>query len=397
VALQPLLIAMSRQVRPYPVMVLVYAISLLPLLRLVQESMFRRRPDRAAITGFFLCEALMLWLHSLGPLFGLAMTLALAVAVLRPGLDRRDWAWLIVGQVLVGIIYLPAFVIMIHQATTWVSGTWVTFAMADVPVSVGQVYLDWNVWARLIGFLVAIIGAALLLRRLGGGRVLAILLLMALVPVLLSILLSATVSPVFLTRTLSPAAIPALLLVGVGLVWPRRWLWAGLVPFSAIIGSMVLIDREEAQAGPPQDWYGTIAWLAPRMAPGDVVWAYPNEGALPLAYALRDQRRAMPLLQVPAPMPALASPGYHPTGSMGAVSLYPAQIDTLMRTDAARRPPTIWLLRLSGELYDTDDNMLHALERDRVVVGRFHTRQIDLIGLRRRDLPPVAPAQQAQP
>jgi hypothetical protein len=188
-----------------------------------------------------------------------------------------------------------------------------------------------------------------------------------------------------------------LLLVGVGLVWPRRWLWAGLVPFSAIIGSMVLIDRQEAQAGPPQDWYGTIAWLAPRMAPGDVVWAYPNEGALPLAYALRDQRRTMPLLQVPAPMPALASPGYHPTGSMGAVSLYPAQIDTLMRTDAARRPPTIWLLRLTGNLYDTNDNMLHALERDRVVVGRFQTRQIDMIGLRRKDLPPVAPAQQAQP
>ncbi|WBO22699.1 glycosyltransferase family 39 protein [Sphingomonas abietis] len=397
VALQPLLIAMSRQVRPYPVMILVYATSLLPLLRLIQDTARRNRPDRAAIAGFFLCEALMLWLHSLGPLFGLSMTLALGVAVLKPGLGRRDWTWLAGGQAVVGLIYLPAFLIMIHQATGWVSSTWVTFAMADVPVAIGQIYLDWNLWARLIALVAAIVGATLLLRRLGGGRLLTILLLMALLPVLLSILLSALVSPVFLARTLSPAAIPALLLLSVGLVWPGRWLWAGLVPLSAVLGSMVIIDRMEARVGPAQDWYGAIAWLTPRMAPGDVVWAYPNEGALPLAYALRDQRRHLPLMQVPAAMPALAVPGYHPTGSRGAVSLYPAQIDALMRTDAARRPPTIWLLRLTGPLYDTNDHMLHALERNRVTVGRFQSRQIDLIGLRRTDLAPVAAAEQAQP
>lgn len=397
VSLQPLLIAMSREVRPYPVLILVYALSLLPLLRLLDDTVLRRRPDRWAVAGFFLCEALMLWLHSLGPLYGLSMTLALAVVVWRPGLDRRDWGWLAGGQIVVGLIYLPAFLIMIHQATTWVSSTWVTFTFADVPVAVGQIYLDWNLWTRLIGIVAVIVASGLLGRRIGGGRVLAMLLIMALLPVLLSILLSATVSPVFLPRTLSPAAIPALLLVSVGLVWPRRWLLAGLVPLSAVIGSMTLIDGQQAGAGPEQDWYGAIAWLAPRMAPGDIVWAYPNEGALPLAYALRDRGQHLPFVQVPARMPALASIGYHPTGSQGAVSLRPTQIAQLMATDAVHRPPTIWLLRLSGQLYDTDDRMLHALERERAPVARFQSRQIDLIGLRRRDLAPVAAAEQAQP
>jgi hypothetical protein len=397
VGLQPLLIWMSQQVRPYPVMVLVYAISLLPLLRLVQSGAFRCRPDRGAITGFFLCEALMLWLHSLGPLYGLSMTLALGVAVVRPGLDRRDWAWLVGGQLLVGLIYLPAFLIMVHQATTWVSSTWLIFRWANVPVAIGEIYLDWNIWTRLIGVLVAVIGSSLLLRRIGGGRVLIILLLMAVMPVLLSILLSATVSPVFLTRTLSPAAIPALMLVAIGLVWPSRWLWAGLLPLSAIVGSMARIDGQEARAGPPQDWYGTVAWLAPRVAPGDVVWAYPNEGALPLAYALHDQRRRLPLLQVPAAMPALTSPGYNPTGSRGVVSLYPAQIAALMRADAARRPPTIWLLRLTANLYDPGDIMLRALAAQRTPVAHFQAGPIDVTGFRRRDLPPVAAPQQTQP
>jgi len=388
VALQPLLLGMSRQVRPYPVMILVYALSLLPLLRLVADGVARRSLSRAAIAGFFACEALMLWLHSLGPLFGLAMTLALAAAVLRPGLRRGDWVWLIAGQAIVGLLYLPAFLIMLHQARTWVKTGWVVFDPADVPSTVAQIWLDWNGWACLIGMALAVAGAALPLRRIGGVRLLGILLLMAGLPVLLSILLSATVSPVFLARTLSPAAIPALLLVALGLAWPGRGAWAALAGFVLVVGSMVGIDRELAKGGPPQDWYGALAWLEPRMAPGDVVWAYPNEGALPLAYALRDQGRTLPWRQVPAPMPALAAPGFHPTGSMGAVSLYPAQIDALVRTGEARRPPTIWLLRLSPELYDKGDAMLHALERERGEVGHFQSRQIDLIGLRLKTIQP---------
>jgi hypothetical protein len=386
IALQPLLVGMSRQVRPYPVMILVYALSLLPLLRLVADGVARRPLNRAAIAGFFACEALMLWLHSLGPLFGLTMTLALAVAVLRPGLRRGDWAWLIAGQAIVGLLYLPAFLIMLHQARTWVKTGWVVFDAGDVPDTVAQIWLDWNGWACLAGLSLAVAGAALLLRRIGGVRLLGILLLMAVLPVLISIILSATVSPVFLARTLSPAAIPALLLVALGLAWPGRGAWAALAGFVLVATSMIWIDRELGRAGPPQDWYGALAWLEPRMAPGDVVWAYPNEGALPLAYALQDRSRMLPLRQVPAPVPALTVPGFHPTGGMGAVSLYPAQVDSLMRTGEARRPPTIWLLRLSPELYDKGDVMLHALERERVEVGRFQSRQIDLTGLRRKDL-----------
>jgi hypothetical protein len=397
VALQPLLIGMSRQVRPYPVMILVYALSLLPLLRLVADGIVRRALSRAAIAGFFVCEALMLWLHSLGPLFGLTMTLALVVAVWRPGLKRGDWSWLIGGQLLVGALYLPAFLIMLHQARTWVKTGWVVFDAPAVPLTVAQIWLDWNLWACLIGLALALAGALLLLRRIGGVRLLGILLLMAVLPVSLSILLSAAVSPIFLARTLSPAAVPALLLVSLGLAWPGRRAGVALAGFALIAASMLAIDREEARQGPPQDWYGAIAWLGPRMAPGDRIWAYPNEGALPLAYALQDRGDALPWRQVPAPMPALAAPGFHPTGSMGAVSLAPPQIDALMRTADARRPPTIWLLRLSPELYDKGDIMLHALTRARVETGRFRSRQIDLIGLRRRDLPPVATAQQAQP
>jgi mannosyltransferase len=339
---------------------------------------------------------LVLWLHSLGPLFGLATFLALLIVVPRRGLSRADWAWLAGGQVVAGLLYLPALAILASQAPTWVKSTWLQFEPSGVPDEVSYLYLNWNRWSRLLGLTVAIASVLLLVRRRGGGRIAGALLVLALLPVALSILLSATVSPVFLTRTLSAATVPALLLIGYGLVWPGRWQLAALPVLLVLIAPMISVDKLHA-GRPLQDWYGAIAWLTPRMAPGDTVWAYPNETALPLAYALRDQRRRMPLLSVPAPVPAFGSGGFNPSGSRGVISLYPAQIDRLMATPYAKAPPTIWLIREVAGLYDPDDAMPEALERDRVVIATFHVGDIDIIGLRRRDLARVATPEQAQP
>jgi hypothetical protein len=395
-AFQPLMVDMTAQVRPYAVMTLGYAIGVYALLRLAEDGAARRAPGRGWIVLFFAAQALVLWLHSLGPLFGLSTFIALLIVVPRRGLGRADWAWLIGGQIAAGLVYLPALAILAAQAPTWVKSTWLRFEPASVPDGISYIYLNWNRWSRLLGLAVAIAGVTMLVRRRGGGRIAGALLAMALLPVALSILLSATVSPVFLTRTLSAATVPALLLIGYGLVWPGRWQLAALPPLFVLIAPMISVDKLHA-GRPLQDWYGAIAWLTPRMAPGDTVWAYPNEGALPLAYALHDEHLRMPLLSVPAPVPAFGSGGFNPSGSRGVISLYPAQIDRLMATSYARTPPTIWLIREVAGLYDPDDAMPKALGRDRVVVGTFHVGDIDIIGLRRRDLPRVATAQQPQP
>ena len=394
-ACQPLMVDMSGQVRPYPVMTLAYAIGVYALLRLAEDGAARRAPGRRWIALFFAAQLLVLWLHSLGPLFGLSTFLALLIVVPRRGLSRADWAWLAGGQIVAGLLYLPALAILASQAPTWVKSTWLQFDPDGVPDGVSYILLNWNRWSRLIGLAVAIAGIVMLVRR-RGGRIMGGLLLLALLPVALSILLSATVSPVFLTRTLSAATVPSLLLVGYGLGWPGRWQYAALPVLLLLIAPMLSVDKLHA-GKPLQNWYGAIAWLTPRMAPGDTVWAYPNEGALPLAYALRDEHRRMPVLAVPAPVPAFGSGGFYPSGSRGVVSLYPAQIDRLMTTPYATQPPTIWLVREVAGLYDPDDAMPDALKKQRDVVGEFQDGDIDIIGLRRRDLPRVASSQQAQP
>jgi mannosyltransferase len=394
-ACQPLMVDMSAQVRPYAVMTLAYAIGVYALLRLAEDGAARRAPGRQWIVLFFAAQALVLWLHSLGPLFGLSTFVALLIVVPRRGLSRADWGWLVGGQIVAGLVYLPALAILASQAPTWVKSTWLQFDPAGVPDGVSYIFLNWNRWSRLIGLAVAVAAVAMLLRRRGGGRIVGGLLVLALLPVALSILLSATVSPVFLTRTLSAATVPALLLVGYGLGWPGRWQYAALPVLLALIAPMLSVDRLHS-GKPLQDWYGAIAWLAPQIAPGDTVWAYPNEGALPLAYALGDEHRRMRLLSVPAPVPAFGSGGFNPSGSRGVVSLYPAQIDRLMTTAYAKAPPTIWLVRVVPGLYDPDDAMPAALERDRVAIGEFHVGDLDIIGLRRRDLR-VATPEQPQP
>lgn len=383
--LHPLMIEMSRQVRPYPLMTLAYAGAIPALVRLARDAAGRRPLHRGALAGFFAAQAAMLWLHSLGPLYGATMSLALAVLVLRRGLGPRDWLWLVGGHVVVALVYLPGFLIMLGQASGWVQATWLVFKPWRLGLDLRMLYATWNLWAGAAALALALAGVALMVRRAPGRRMAAALVLLATLPVALSLALTITVSPVFIVRTLSPCTVPALLLIARGLVLPRRWRWPALLPLAALLVSMATIDWRMANGPPQQNWYGTARWLAARFRAGDVVWAYPNEGALPLDYALRDLGMAMPVRPIPVAVPAIGAGGFYPTGSRGVVSLYPAEMTALVARPEARAPGTIWLLRLGPWAYDKGDLMVKALAaQGRVPVGRWRSGPIDIVGLRRR-------------
>lgn len=392
VALQPLAVTMSREVRPYPVMMLVYAIGLLALMRLIGDSARQRAPDRLVLALFFVAQAWMSWLHTLGVTYAVAMAVALAIAVLRRDLTVRDWLWLVGGELCVGLVYAPEFLIALQESRSWAGGSWLHFYPASLPTDIGTIYFDWNLPARVIGFASAIGGVVLLSRRAGGARAAGVLASLAVLPVLASILISALMIPVFLDRTLSPVVIPMLLLAASGLAWPARWRWLALVPALPVAASMAWIDLHLLRQ-PVENWYGAVDWLAAHRAPEDAVWAYPNEGALPLDYALRDRGWRMPVVPIPAPAPALGVRGYHPAGTPGSVALYPHDLAALAASPAARQPGTLWVVRHAPKLYDPGDRFIHALMRDRIAVAHFRDGQVDIVGLSaRRDGPAGAGA-----
>ena len=75
-----------------------------------------------------------------------------------------------------------------------------------------------------------------------------------------------------------------------------------------------------------------------RYRPGDQVWAYPNEGALPFDYAVRDRRLSVATRPIPTPIPTLdGGPGaWNPTGSRGVFSLPPARLAAIADSGRAR-------------------------------------------------------------
>ncbi|HEX8445877.1 MAG TPA: hypothetical protein VF649_04610 [Sphingomonas sp.] len=385
-ALSIALVAMTREVRPYPIMILVYTVTTWALIRLGiavdRDRRIATRPYAAYLIGL----ALMLWLHNLGLLYAAAIGVALAVLVLRRGLSQRDWGLLIGGHLLVALVWLPALLILIDQAPTWVNTTWLTFTWSGVPWRLAVLYAAPGAPPGVALFVLA----GLAIWRLADGaprqRLAAALFALAIIPAAASVLLSALVAPIFIMRTMTPVAVPAMLLLAIGtLGWSFGWRrWLGVLAGLIVLVHMALVDiRERQHVGGAEDWYGAVDFLAKRWRPGDVVLAYPNESALPLDFALSDRGIAIPVRPIPTAVPSIGVGGWYPTGSRGVVSLPRPRLRAIAQEPGVQAAPTIWLLRSGARTYDRGNVFLRELRHGRRPIARFFHQPIDLIGLRR--------------
>lgn len=382
VGFSPLMIDMSREVRPYPMMILAYAIGLAAMLRASRLLEQSKRLARAPFVVYLIALETSLWLHNVGPLFGGSLTLAFVVLVWGK-VDRADTRLIVVGHIAVGAFYVPGLLMLLDQATTWTNSTWLVFRWTG---------LHWKL-AALWGMLslLAVVAAVVLLasalnltRDWSGLRVIIALLIAAVVPAALSIILSVTVTPVFLLRTLTPVSVPALVLLAVGVGRPAGKLrWLTVVALLVILSQMIFFDVNARRAGPKEDWYTALKWLHERFEPGDVVYGYPNEGLLPFDRAAGDLGLAFATRAIPVQVPAL-DVGTHPTGYRGAASLPREMLHAIAEEPATKSVRTIWLLRVGPWTYDAGDAFLEELSRERVVIDRWQSGAIDIAGLRGR-------------
>ncbi|WP_084690912.1 glycosyltransferase family 39 protein [Sphingomonas sp. SRS2] len=394
-AVSPILVEMTREIRPYPLMILVYAAATLALLVIAE-----RRADGLPLAGrafaaYLACTALMLWLHNLGPLYAAALGLALLCVARARALTKADWLWLLGGHAIVIALWSPALFILLDQAPMWVKATWLKWSTVDLWRRATVLFAGPSDDMRIAAAILALFGGAVLLRAREGWRLLAVLLLLGGLPIAVSLIVSATVAPVFIIRTMTPLAIPAILLMACATGWAwRRYGW--LAPLAALIWITVAQGHFDLRARQhiKRDWYRTMEWLSPRFRPGDMVFAYPNEGALPFDRAVRDYRLAMPSRPIPTAIPSLNPPpgSWYVSGSRGVPSLARAHLRMIAQEPATQAVPTIWLLRLGPWAYDKGDVFLEELSKGRVEVGRFKDGAIDIVGLRQSALIPVTPA-----
>jgi hypothetical protein len=117
------------------------------------------------------------------------------------------------------------------------------------------------------------------------------------------------------------------------------------------------------------------------MKPGDVVWVYPNDTALPLGRALRHD---IPITSVPAPFPALAAAGTRPAGSPAVVAIDGTAARRFASVQASRPGTTVWLLVRNRGLFDPDGAVAGGLAHGRSPGPARRWRDIDLYPLRPR-------------
>lgn len=391
-AISPMLVEMTREIRPYPLMILVYASATLALLAIAERRAAGLPLAGRAFAGYLACTALMLWLHNLGPLYAAALGLALLCVARAEAMTKADWLWLIGGHLLVLAIWSPALFILLDQAPMWVKATWLKWSTVDLWRRATVVFAGPRDDMRIAALVLALLGGTVLLAARGGWRLLAALLLLGGLPLAVSLIVSATIAPIFIIRTMTPLAVPAILLMACGAHW-YRWRLSWLIPFTALAWITVEQARMDlaARERPKRDWYRTMEWLAPRFRPGDMVFAYPNEGALPFDRAVRDYRLTMPSRPIPTAIPSLNPPpgSWYVSGSRGVPSLDRAHLRAIAEEPATRAVPTIWLLRLGPWAYDKGDVFLEELSKGRVEVGRFKDGAIDIVGLRKQSSSPA--------
>lgn len=388
-SVMPSLIDMSRFVRPYYVMIFVYAVAIWALARLARVYRTHEILDRTAWRFYLAALPLLVWLHHLGSLFVIALVISLIIVIGPDALVRRHLRAFILGHVVALILAVPALLILFDQAPTWQNSTWLSFVPTALPKRLMSIY-GWT------GPLEAVLGISLIgigLRAIAGkaGRLGIALVVLAILPVALSILLSLTVTPVFLVRTLISCSIPAILLIALG-ANENYWARGGFATLCIISAISVL----QIQKLPPdQDWYRTARWLAPKLGPNDLIYAYPNEGALPLGNAFRDLKLVARIRSIPSEIPAHDQAGWYPTGSRGVQSLTPHRLAEIANDPVSRQTPTIWLFRLGKRPYDLNDEFEKALGKNRTPIAHYEVRAIDIIGFAKSPQP--APPQQAKP
>lgn len=392
------LVEMTREIRPYPQMILIYTIQIGLILRLAKRTEQGRPILGYSLASYLVLLEALVWLHNLGALYGLALTLALAFALPLRQLARRDWIALVGGHGIVGLLYLPCLMILRSQAAVWTKHTWLQFSLDRGLFDHLMTLYGVPGWISLGSLVLAGIAIAALHRAAHGTRLTAMLLTLMLLPPVAAIVLSLTIAPVFVTRIMTATAVPALLLLGIGASAQGRYRMLGAGAAVLICTSMLVAGVQTRMGSPMQDWYRTVAWLRTHVSPGDQIFAYPNEGKLPLQYALQDKGLNYPIRAIPRDVPALEDRhGTHPTGTRGVSSLPRSELHDIAEQPATKKIPTIWLLRLGAETYDPGDMFLQELHRDRYIVRSYRDGPIDIIGLRLRTLASPAPHPPAPP
>jgi uncharacterized membrane protein len=359
-ACSPMLLVLGQEARPYPLLIFAYALASLGLLRLFRE--FQTGPGRWP--SWLLLAAgteLSLWAHALGVLYAACLALALVPTLLARPLSPPRIARAIATGACIAILYLPCLLMILGRTGDWGHG-WLSWhwtmllqliALYSIPIE-----------ALTIGSALAALVMLLLVKRsLQSGFAAAgwdadrALLLLWWGPALFAVGISALFMPIFLPRTLAATLVPAYLALAgaVARVESDRERFL----LSAILVITLLPTAAQVALRPATEpWDQVRTYLERNVEPGDQIWFYPNDSALPMREA------GLPMLDtrgIPGDYPATGFKGPIRAGSPAVVSLTRKQAEQFVHSPNARHRRTIWLVTRQSGVFDPAGDLPRAL------------------------------------
>lgn len=387
VACSPMLIVLGEEPRPYPLLVLAYAVAIYALLRLLRQ--FKEGEPGSWSSWIMLGGGteIVLWSHGLGLLYAASLALSLLPPLLKQANARARYRGLSVAAV-VALLYAPCLIMIAGRADDW--GTnWLSWQ----PNMLLQLLVLYSVPVEVltIGSAVAALAMILLCKRAisaafasTGWTADRALLAAWLGPPLLAALISAFFVPVFLARTLSGTLIPAYLLIGAAIARcnsPReRRLLTAAICITLAPAALAMSIRE-----PEERWDLVASYLARNVQPNDEVWLYPADSALPLSAT----SRSIPghIRAIPQPFPTLTFSGPIRAGWPAVKSVTPSQAATFARDPRMAKVHRVWLVTRQSAVFDPRGDVPRALGQVR---HAGPAQEWNYIGVRAYDLPATA-------
>jgi hypothetical protein len=354
------------EARPYAWIGFAWMLSVYGAIRVI-----RHETDLLGWALIVIGMALAAWLHGLGLLYPISLTMGLAVAWVATVGNRARFARnLVLAALVVGALYMPVALQMAARAAHWTAGTWLQrptlVILTDIMANLfGLGTTPLGRWAGLASTLVMMalagFGALAVLRRERGTAV--ILACCAAAPFLLSLAISIGLAPIFVLRTLAPGQLPYYILLVTGLAaLPRPWHWLVATVILLVLGAQTVHQLDNA---PAEDWPSMAATLIVKAGPGDIIIALPNEAALPINYYLAAQGSRLHAIAVTPEFPALHLHNPYPSGNLSVPSVAPQDVAASLVTIGARHAPVVWLVSRRADLYDPTNLTRQGLEATR--------------------------------
>ena len=356
----PMLVLLGQEARPYPLLIFAYALALLGLLRLMREFASGCAGEWTSWLMLAAGTELGLWAHGLGLLYALCLAGALAPAWLRPPFLPARLIRGIVAAVVIALLYLPCLLMMASRAGDWGTG-WLSWS----PSMLLQLFSLYAVPGEVlnIGSAVGALVLILLTKRAvqsgieesgwSGDRA---MLLLWWGPPLLAALISQLLMPIFRARTRAATIVPACLAMSGTLARvearQERFALAAALVITLTPTAVQIAVRPATEA-----WDQVGGYLRRNVAPGDQVWVYPNDSALPL----REAGTTTPLRGIPGDYPAVGIVGPVRAGSPAVVSVTAAQARAIAEDPNVRDVPTIWLVTRQSGVFDPKHELPDAL------------------------------------